>query len=371
MTGSHLALGAVMAVAGHLAGCSIGAERHTFRELHMGCEARIVIACDDAPRAQRAARAAFDRIASLDRTLSDWSDVSETTRLAERMAASGGTEVISEDLAAALGCALQLWHSTDGRFDPSLGALTRLWREARREGRTPPSEQIEAARKATGADAISLADNTVTFARAGIRLDFGGIGKGFAADAALAVLAAEGCPAALVELGGDLVVGAPPPGELGWRVRIDAADSTIILRPHSAVATSGDREQSLDSEAPRRSHILDPRAGFGMMAAPEITVLVEGTACTPGRSPPHAPLAAPPSAPANTASCGPGSIADALATALSVCEPDQRLKLLERFEGASAWTIKDGRVERLGEAPMPRRRAPADQARPPGPAPAP
>ena len=91
-------------------------------------------------------------------------------------------------------------------------------------------------------------------------LDFGGIGKGFAADEALAVLHAHGLPRSMVEIGGDLAMGDRPPGKAGWAVA-SPSHSRLIVQRHSGLATSGSSEQHLDIGERRLSHVLDPRTG--------------------------------------------------------------------------------------------------------------
>ncbi|MBX3355114.1 MAG: FAD:protein FMN transferase [Phycisphaeraceae bacterium] len=300
--------------------------RETFSEVHMGSRARIVIAGVDHATARAAARAAFDRIACLERTLSDWMIDSEVARVAQAVADEPGAIEVSEDLARALSCALVMWQVTDGRFDPALGALTTLWRRAKREGSLPSEAEIALARRATGADALRLEGRTLMINRPGVSLDFGAIGKGWAADEALMVLRAHGCGAALIDFGGDLVSGDAPLGESGWRVRIGTAGDVIRLPPGSAVATSGDAERSLDADGTRRSHLIAPDVGLGVIGIPEITVMVvphDGTAD-------HL-----------SGACGPGAIADALATALGTSDQAARERLLRHRPEVTVW-INDG-----------------------------
>src|SRR5690606_39534041 len=101
------------------------------------------------------------------------------------------------------------------------GRMIPLWREARRTRVPPSSSEVEAARRRTGWTLIELDPErrAVRLARPGMRLDLGGVAKGYAADEALAVLREHGIERALVELGGDIVVGAPPPGERDWTMR--------------------------------------------------------------------------------------------------------------------------------------------------------
>jgi thiamine biosynthesis lipoprotein len=103
-----------------------------------------------------------------------------------------------------------------------------------------------------------------------MRLDLGGIAKGYALDQLLRVLEDHGVSSALVDGGGDVAVSAPPPGTRGWRVELFAVTSgddsgrTALVLAHAAVATSGDLARSVQIGAIRYSHIVDPRTGLGL-----------------------------------------------------------------------------------------------------------
>ena len=157
-----------------------------------------------------------------------------------------------------------------------------------------------------------------------MRLDFGGIAKGYAADEALAVLRQHGIRSALVAAAGDIAVADPPPGQAGWRVEVGAIDVTHAPPPRtlwlrrSAVATSGDVFQRLEIGGRRYSHILDPRTGIGLTDHSLVTVVARDA-----------------------------TTADSLATAVSVLGPEAGLRLIERTAGASALILRvpEGRIE--------------------------
>lgn len=140
-----------------------------------------------------------------------------------------------------------------------------------------------------------------------MQLDLGGIGKGFAADAALAVLASSGAPRCLVNHGGDIAAGDAPPGATGWRVALDAAAGTMITLCNDAVATSGDAEQFVEFGGVRYSHIVDPSTGLGLTHRTQVTVIADDA-----------------------------TTADALASALSVMGPERTDALLRSFPTARA-----------------------------------
>ena len=114
-----------------------------------------------------------------------------------------------------------------------------------------------------------------------MQLDLGGIAKGYAADAGLAVLKSHGVTRALVAASGDIAAGDPPPGQRGWRVGIGALEGTdnrlakTILLQNGAVSTSGDAEQFVEIEGRRYSHIVDPRTGIGLTERLQVTVIAQ------------------------------------------------------------------------------------------------
>jgi thiamine biosynthesis lipoprotein len=105
-----------------------------------------------------------------------------------------------------------------------------------------------------------------------MKLDLGGIAKGYAADEALKILKNHGITRALVAAAGDIVVSAPPPEKSGWQIEIDSPPKIIPLA-NSAVSTSGDLFQHVELDGIRYSHIVDPRTGIGLTNQITVTVI--------------------------------------------------------------------------------------------------
>ena len=245
----------------------------------MGTTCRIVLYARDPRRGGAAAEAAFDRIAALDASLSDYRPDSELSRLTRGPV---GTPVaVSDDLFRVLDAAQRMALRSRGAFDITVGPLSQLWRRARRQVALPPPGQLEAARAATGYGLLELdaRRRTATMAAPGMRLDAGGIAKGYAADEALAVLEGAGLPRALVAVGGDLAVGDAPPGTAGWQVVLaglepgQTAPGSPLALHRAGVSTSGDAEQWVEIDGRRYSHILDPATGVGMTGRRSVSVV--------------------------------------------------------------------------------------------------
>lgn len=249
-------------------------ERHEFVERHMGCTARIVIVAADAEAARDAARDAFAVIAQCDAELSDYRADNTVAELARR-AGTGDLVPCGDVLLGALVRAARVTAATDGAFDVTIGPLVRLWREARRTHVLPETAAIEQARALCGG-ALVRDGTRLGLPRAGMALDFGGIGKGLAADRALACLRARGFGCALVGIEGDLALGAAPPGTRGWLVRAtsgSAGDEETLALADCGVSTSGDTEQFDVFDGRRLSHVVDPRSGWPLEHNVRVTVI--------------------------------------------------------------------------------------------------
>lgn len=289
-----------------LCGCRAPLVRHEFAHGAMGTEFRLVLYAADGQVARRAAEAAFARIADLDAALSDYRPESELSRLGRLSDGPCPTAwtALSSELACVLAEAEDVARASSGAFDVTVGPLVELWRRARRQGELPTAARLATARAAVGWGALELdrARGAARLHAAHMRLDLGGIAKGYALDVALAELARHGIVRALVDGGGDVLAGAPPPGARGWRVAIAGLDSAdpgadragaVVELAHAALATSGDLERSFELDGVRYSHILDPRNGLALTERRLVSV--------------RAPS---------------GMSADAWATALSVLGPD-------------------------------------------------
>ena len=274
-----------------------------YTQVHMGLPVRIVVHAEE-QRARDSARAAFDRIAALDRMMSDYRPDSELRRIGD---AAGSWVPVSPELFDTIARAVEIARATNGAFDPSAGALVALWREARKTGRRPEPHAIDTARSRMGWRRIQLNRNRrAVRVPPGMQLDLGGIAKGYILQAGLRTLRARGASRALLEAGGDIVVGDAPPDARGWRIDAEGADAMFRSRAsrltNAAIATSGATAQFVEIDGIRYSHVIDPRTGLGV-TTPFVARVIAGDAAT----------------------------ADALATALTVLGPDRRRQIQSRF----------------------------------------
>ncbi|MCW5937200.1 MAG: FAD:protein FMN transferase [Fimbriimonadaceae bacterium] len=216
-----------------------------FTEVHMGCGTRIVAYGGSEETVREACSAAFSRIAELEDVASDHRPQSE----ARRVLASGSRQRVSRDLHRLLARSQQVWRLSGGLFDVTVGSVTA-------GGDGPVGFDL------LGFDAEL---GTLKVQCPGVRLDFGGIAKGDAADQALLALARQGVESALVDCGGDIACGSPPPGAEGWSIELP--DGRVLVLARAAVCTSG---PFLPPSG--RRHLLDPRAPEREAAARRVTV---------------------------------------------------------------------------------------------------
>lgn len=256
--------------------------RFDFEARHMGVGFRAAFYAPDRATATAAADLVFARIDALDDALSDWDPESELSRLS-RTAGDGCPVPVSEDLCAVLSRARALALASDGAFDVTAGPLVDLWRQARRTGVRPSPEALAEARACVGSDHWDLdeAAREATLRTVGMKLDLGGIAKGYAADQALALLRRLGLRRAMVAADGDLALGAPPPAAAGWRVAIgdprvaDGPPFAALPLRDCGISTSGASFQFVAIDGVRYAHIIDLRTGLGLVDPWQVTVLAD------------------------------------------------------------------------------------------------
>ncbi len=259
--------------------------RFVFEKAEMGVPFRITLYAPDEATARSASDAAFARVEVLNAIFSDYEPDSEVSRLSQS-SGKGRAVPVSDELWRVLELSQAVAARSDGAFDITIGPLVNLWRRARRNHELPMPESIAEMKARVGWRKLRLdpARRTAELPEPGMRLDLGGIAKGVAVDAALAVLAAHGIGRALVAASGDIGASDAPPGQPGWRIEVAPLDAPgappaqVVLLRHSAVSTSGDTFQRVEIGGVRYSHIVDPRTGVGLTDHSLVTVL--GPDCT-------------------------------------------------------------------------------------------
>lgn len=271
----HLAKAAFLLAALTTSGCSLfEPERFEFESDHMGTTFRIVLYAHDRATATLAAEGAFRRIEELNAVCSDYLPLSEVNRLTALSKERIPTEwrLLSDDLYAVLERGDAWRRFSDGAFDVTIGPFTQLWRRAKRQQELPAPERLAAATAAFGGEFLELDPQTraARLTKRDMKIDLGGIAVGYALDDALARLRAQGLSRVLIDGGGDVIVGDPPPGEDGWKIVLDpqlasdGSDRSVVLLRNASVTTSGGTSKYVEIGGARYSHIVDPKTGLGL-----------------------------------------------------------------------------------------------------------
>jgi thiamine biosynthesis lipoprotein len=230
----------------------------------MAAEHEVLLWSDDEARASRAAAAAVADVLRIEAKYSRYRDDSVTSRI--NRAAGGEAIAIDAETAALLSYADECHRLSRGRFDLTSGVLRRAWDFGRVPPQLPDAATLAAATALIGWHRVEWNERSVRLPATGMEIDFGGIGKEYAADRAATVCVEHGIVHGLVNLGGDVRATGPQPDGEPWRVgirhprRAGAAIATVLL-DSGAVATSGDYERFFEIEGRRHCHILDPRTG--------------------------------------------------------------------------------------------------------------
>lgn len=261
-----------------LAAAFAGAEEKRFVHERPLMGTRFSITCygTDEAAVKAAADEAFAEGEKVNAVASDYLPDSELMRLSAK---PGEAVKVSPLLAELLEASFSMARACEGAFDPTLGPLTKLWRETRRTGVLPPPELLAATRARCGLE-HAVWDHeagTILLKKPGMQLDLGGIAKGFTADKMFAIMKERGFPRTIIAAGGDLRLGEPPPGRAAWRVGLQTFDpdepEEVVELANCAVSTSGDLHQFVEIGGKRYSHIIDPRTGLGLTERIAVSVI--------------------------------------------------------------------------------------------------
>jgi thiamine biosynthesis lipoprotein len=249
--------------------------------MKMGSPFNLILVTDDSLKAAGLANRSFALIDSFNHLYSDYDTTSELSKLNAH--AGKGKQQISRGLLDILLYSKFAYTKSRSAYDITIGPLSQLWRRSRKEKKFPDKKIVDEKRKLVGFDKI-LIDRThsfVTLPIAGMRLDLGGIAKGYIAQKVIEFLKRNGIPQALADAGGDMVMSDALNNNAGWVVGVNIPETTDDLLPkklslqNMAVATSGDAYQFMEHDGLKYSHIIDPRTGYGIHSQRNVTVIAK------------------------------------------------------------------------------------------------
>ncbi|WP_025762483.1 FAD:protein FMN transferase [Dyadobacter tibetensis] len=251
-------------------------QRYIYEKGMMGSPFVLTFYAPNEALAKTAADSVFRRIQQLNDSLSDYRDGSEINKLS---ATSGSDKwvKVSPDLYKIMEISQRFSRQTKGAFDATLGPVVQVWRRAVRKEYMPAHEDIQTTLARTGYKKVLMEPKSqrIKLVQKGMRLDIGGLGKGFAADEGMLVFRHFGIDAVLIDAGGKLAIGNPPPGDKGWNIQISTGRDSVgaVVLSNVGVATSGPTYRFLEINGKKYSHILDPKTGVGLLFNVRTTVI--------------------------------------------------------------------------------------------------
>jgi thiamine biosynthesis lipoprotein len=285
----------------------------------MGTVLEITLVADDEAAARELLDACFAEVAELERVFTTFDPASAVMELNRR--AGAGPVPVDPRLARLLADALAFAGRTDGAFDPTVGPLVALWKEAGARGAPPSAGALAEARASVGYDQVRVADGAVALARPEMALDFGAVAKGWALDRLGERLAAAGVRDALLDFGGSsvLALGRPADAE-AWALALPdgrGGFAGVVRLRDRALGVSGSLGQWSEIGGRRYGHVVDPRSGLALERSAQAAVIAPSAAA-----------------------------ADAWSTALTVLGGEAGLALLAREPGAEALVLEEGAAPR-------------------------
>jgi thiamine biosynthesis lipoprotein len=249
------------------------------RQIHtrlMGSSFELIVVEEDEVIAGRRLEEGVAEIRRIEALLTEFSPDSQTALLNRH----AGVRPVSVDpeVHELIGRCLQLSAITQGAFDISAGALKALYNFKDRQARLPDAASLSDILSVVGHRYIQLTRETVFLSRYGMRIGFGAIGKGYAADKVRSLWKSQQVKAGVINASGDLTAWGVPPDGNPWRVGVaDPRDPSRILLwlpvDDAAVATSGNYEQYFDMDGVRYSHNIDPRTGLPVKGIKSVTIV--------------------------------------------------------------------------------------------------
>jgi thiamine biosynthesis lipoprotein len=250
----------------------------TFRTQTMGTWGSLTIVSSDSAATAPLAYQSLQALHHVDSLMSNWTSTSEIARINRE--ARHGPIPIHPEVVDVLEVAYDVAVRSHGAFDITVEPLVRLWGFLGGTPRVPDQIEIDAILGRIGHDQTHFdpTAGTIAFARDDIRIDLGGVAKGYAVDLAAQLLRQAGAVNALVDLSGNMVALGDAVSHKGWTVGVRDPRGILdyvarVTIRNEAIATSGDYEQFVAKNDQRYGHILDPRTGWSATGLGSVTVI--------------------------------------------------------------------------------------------------
>ena len=285
----------------------------------MGTRFEVTATADTKETAQQAVQKGIAEIERIESLISSWQSTSQTSEINRNAGVKAVT--IDKELFDLIARAIKVSDITKGAFDISFASMERIYEFDQGEHEFPDDQiLLEAISKIEYKNIIlNKKESTVYLEEKGMRIGFGGIGKGYAANRAKqAMMAMEGVKGGVVNASGDLVVWGDNGSDDAWKIQIsDPKDITKSLGTigiqNASVVTSGDYEKYFTHNGKRYAHIIKPSTGLPTTGIKSATIV-----------------------------CPDAELGDALATAVFVLGPLEGIALINSLKNTEALIITDG-----------------------------
>ena len=264
-----------------------GLELQSISFFAMGTTCALHLYAPSHEAAEHAARSAIGEVQRIEARYSRYRADSDLAQI-NRVAKAGGSLAVDDETAGLLNYALAAYQRSGGLFDITSGLLRHAWDF--KSGRLPKQEALDRLLPCVGMNKVRWDPPNLSFTTLGMEIDFGGIGKEYAADRAAITCKSAGVGHGLVDLGGDIRVIGPHPDGQPWQIGIRHPQRpgemlTTVPLSQGALATSGDYERCIEVDGRRYGHILSPATGWPVQSLSSVSViaaecLLAGTLCT-------------------------------------------------------------------------------------------
>lgn len=246
--------------------------------LLMGSAFEIVVVHEDANFAREQIQVAIQEIQRIENLISSWDENSETSFINKN--AGIAAVQVSQELFDLITRSKQISLITQGAFDLTYAALDNLWSFEEEKQIIPTNQEVEKVLDNIGFDKIILDETllTVFLEKEEMKIGFGAIGKGYAAQKTKTILQNNGIESGIINAGGDLYVWGNPPNESAWKIGIANPNQSNEVMAYlaiksKAVVTSGNYEKFIEIDGKRYTHILDPRTGYPVSGLKSVTII--------------------------------------------------------------------------------------------------
>lgn len=283
----------------------------------MGSRFDITVVAEDQKKADEYIDLAIAEITRIENLISSWSSHSQTSEIIR----NAGIKPVKADkeLYDLIERSLKVSVLTQGVFDISYASMDKIWKFDGSMDKMPSEEEIKESVARVGYKKIILDSEkqTVFLTEKGMKIGFGGIGKGYAADKAKEYLKELGVKAGIINASGDLSTWGKQPDGTAWKVGIkNPIDNDKIISwlaiDNSSIVTSGNYEKFVEFDGKKYTHIINPRTGYPAFGIKSVSVI-----------------------------CSSAELSDALATTVFILGVEKGLQLIDELKGVEAIIVDD------------------------------